>query len=103
LVFTLTTPGLLTCFDGKDGKKLWEHDYEIECHSSPSIAAGHVYLFSQKGTAVIAEAGRQFKEVFRTEMPDVFHASPAFSENTIIMRGTTNLWGLKAGSTKAAK
>src|SRR5262249_48840755 len=42
LIFTLTTPGLLTCFDQKDGKKLWEHDYEMECHSSPSIAENHL-------------------------------------------------------------
>ena len=94
LVFALTTPGVLTCFDAKDGKKLWEHDFEMECHSSPAIAEGRLYLFGQKGTAVVAEAGRQFKELFRTEMPDVFHASPAFAQNMIILRGTTNLWGL---------
>ena len=94
LVFTLTAPGLLSCFDAKDGKKLWEHDFEIECHSSPSIAAGRLYLFGQKGTAVITEAGRQFKELFRTDMPDVFHASPAFAPDMIVMRGVTNVWGL---------
>lgn len=99
LTFALTTPGLLSCFDAKDGKKLWEHDFEMECHSSPGIAGNHLYLFGQKGTAVVTEVGREFKELFRTEMPDVFHASPAFSENMIIMRGTTNLWGLA----KAAK
>jgi len=94
LVFTLTTPGLLTCLSGKDGKKLWEHDYEFECHASPSIAQNRVYFFGQKGTAVITEAGPQFKELFRTDMPDVFHASPAFAPDRIILRGTTNLWGL---------
>jgi outer membrane protein assembly factor BamB len=94
LIFTLTTPGVLTCFDQKDGKKLWEHDYEMECHSSPSIAANHLYLFGQKGTAVVTATGRQFKEVFRTQMPDTFSASPAFAQDLIILRGTTNLWGL---------
>jgi outer membrane protein assembly factor BamB len=94
LVFTLTTPGLLTCFDAKEGKKLWEHDFEIECHSSPSIAGGRLYVFGQKGTAVVTEATRQFKELFRTEMPEVFHASPAFAPEMIIMRGVTNIWGL---------
>jgi len=94
LVFTLTTPGVLTCLEAKDGKKLWEHDFEMECHASPSIAEGRVYLFGQKGTAIITEAGRQFKELFRTEMPDMFHASPAFVDNTMILRGSTNLWGI---------
>ena len=93
-VFALTTPGVLTCFNGKDGKKLWEHDFEFECHASPSIAANRVYLFGQKGTAVITEAGPQFKELFRTDIPDVFHASPAFGPDRIILRGTTNIWCL---------
>lgn len=94
LIFTLTTPGLLTCFDVKTGKKLWEHDFEIECHSSPSIADGRVYVFGQKGAAITIAAAREFKELFRTDMPDVFHASPAFADSVIIMRGTTNLWGI---------
>jgi outer membrane protein assembly factor BamB len=94
LVFTITTPGLLTCFDAKDGKKQWEHDFELEFHASPTLAANRLYLFGQKGAAIVAEAGRQFKEVFRTDMPDVFHASPAFMQDKIILRGTTNLWCL---------
>jgi len=53
-----------------------------------------MYFFGQKGTAVITEAWPQFKELFRTDMPDVFHASPAFAPDRIILRGTTNLWGL---------
>jgi outer membrane protein assembly factor BamB len=94
LVFALTTSGMLSCFDAKDGKKLWDHDFEMECHASPSLAGNRLYLVSQKGTAVMVEAGRQFKEVFRTEMGDAFHASPAFAQDAIIMRGVTNVWCL---------
>ncbi len=100
LVFTLTTSGLLTCFDAKDGKKLWEHDFDTECHASPSLAGNRLYLFGQKGAAIITEAGRQFKEIFRTEMGDVFHASPAFTQNSIILRGVTNVWCLAASPDK---
>jgi outer membrane protein assembly factor BamB len=96
LVFTLTTPGLLTCFDAKDGKKQWEHDFELEFHSSPSLAGNRVYLLGQKGAAIVVDAGRQFKELFRTQMDDVFHASPAFMQDRIIMRGATNVWCLSS-------
>ncbi len=94
LVFALTTAGMLTCFDGKDGKKLWEHDFEFECHASPVVAANKVYLVSQKGVAVVVEAARQFKELFRTEMGDTFSATPAFAQDKIVMRGATNIWCL---------
>jgi len=92
LVFTITTSGMLTCVDAKDGKKLWEHDFEFECHASPTIAAKRVYIFGEKGLAVVVEAGRQFKELFRTTIPDTFSASPAFGYDKIVLRGSTNLW-----------
>ena len=92
LVFAVTTSGMLTCLDAKDGKKQWEHDFDMECHASPSLAADRLYLFSQKGTAFVVEAARQFKELFRTEMGDGFHASPAFAQDKIFLRGLTNVW-----------
>jgi outer membrane protein assembly factor BamB len=94
LVFTITTSGLLTCFDAKDGKKLWEHDYDMEFHSSPGIAGTGLYLFGQKGGAIVVETARQFREIYRTEMGDIFHASPVFMDGRIIMRGVTNIWCL---------
>jgi outer membrane protein assembly factor BamB len=95
LVFTLTSSGILTAFDAKDGKKQWEHDFEMEFHASPSLAANRLYLFSQRGTAIVIEAARQFRELFRTEMDDSFHASPAFVQGGIILRGMTNLWEIR--------
>jgi hypothetical protein len=40
----------------------------------------------------VVEPSRQFKELFRTEMGDNFHASPAFTADSIILRGATNVW-----------
>jgi len=102
LVFTLTTGGLLTCFDAKTGKKLWERDFEIDCHTSPSIAGDKLYLFGQKGTAIVVQVAREFKQLFRTEMGDGFHASPAFAPDKMILRGTSNVWCVGAAS-KVAK
>jgi outer membrane protein assembly factor BamB len=94
LVFALTTGGMLSCFDGKDGKKIWDHDYDMECHASPSLVGNRVYMIGMKGTAVVVEAARQFKELFRTDMPDAFHASPAFAQDKMFLRGVTNIWSI---------
>jgi outer membrane protein assembly factor BamB len=97
LVFMISSSGILTCLDAKNGKKVWEQDFEIEFHASPTIAGSRVYIFSQKGTAVIFEAAREYKEIFRTELGDAFHASPAFVDNRIYLRGLTNVWCLGGG------
>jgi outer membrane protein assembly factor BamB len=96
LVFTVTSSGMMTCVDAKDGKKQWEHDFEFECQASPTIVGNRVYLLGQKGTAVVVEAARQFKELFRTGMSDSFSASPAFAQDKIVFRGMTNLWCIGA-------
>ena len=101
LVFMLTTGGMLTCLDAKDGKKQWDHDFDMEFHASPSVAGGRLYLLSQKGTAFVVEAARQFKELFHTEMADGFHASPAFAPDKIFLRGLTNVWCLGPATAKA--
>jgi outer membrane protein assembly factor BamB len=92
LAFTVTTAGLLTCFDVKDGKKLWEHDFELECHASPTLVGNRLFILGQKGAAVMVEASRQYKELFRTNMEDAFHASAAFAQEGMILRGVTNVW-----------
>jgi outer membrane protein assembly factor BamB len=100
LVFTVTTAGMLTCWDIKDGKKLWEHDFEAECHASPGLAGNRLYLFTQKGNAVVVEAARQFKQLFKTDMADTFHASPAFAQDRIYLRGATNVYCVATSPSK---
>ena len=94
LVFTVTSAGLLTCFDAKDGKKVWEKDFEMEVQSSPAIAGNQLLLLSTKGDAVVVEAGRTFAESTRTRFEDRFDASPALVDGRIYLRGKTNLWCL---------
>jgi outer membrane protein assembly factor BamB len=103
LAFTISSGGLLTCFELNDGKKVWEKDLETEVQASPSIVGDRVLVLGVKGVAVMVEAGRQFKEVSRSELPDHFLASPAFADGKMFLRGTTNLWCVGAGPAKEGK
>lgn len=96
LVFTVTSSGMLACFDVKDGNKVWQKDLEFEVQSSPAIAGNRLVVLSTKGDAVVAEAGREFKELGRAQFEDMFHASPAFANGRMFLRGATNLWCLGA-------
>lgn len=100
LAFTISSGGLLTCFDLKDGKKLWEKDLETEVQSSPSLVGDRLVVISTKGDVVVAEAARQFKEISRSVLPDKFLASPAFAGGRMYLRGTTNLWCVGNAPTK---
>lgn len=92
LVFTVSSGGFLTCLDAKDGKKVWEHDLEMETQASPAIAGNALILLSTKGDVVVVEADREFKELSRTKLDDAFFASPAFAGGRIFLRGNKSVW-----------
>jgi len=83
---------LLACFDAKEGKKLWEHDFEMEVQASPAIAGGRLYLLSTHGDVAVARVGREFQELSRSKLEDEFYASPAFADGKIFLRGNKQLW-----------
>ena len=95
LIFTANSSGLLTCFEAKNGTKLWEKDLATQVNASPAIVGNRVFVLGVEGVAVVAEAARQFKEIARSQLPDRFIASPAFANGRTFLRGETNLYCIK--------
>ncbi len=100
LVFTAASSGLATCFDTKDGKKLWEQDLESEINASPVLAAGRLIVITKKGTLIVAAAAREFKLIAKAELRENVLASPALVANHLFVRTTKSLicLGAKAGT-----
>jgi outer membrane protein assembly factor BamB len=94
LVFTVTSSGDLACFDARTGKMIWKKSLELDVQSSPAIAGKQLFVLGTRGDLVSIVAGREFKELGRAKFEDTFHASPAFADGRMILRGATNLWCL---------
>ena len=73
---------------------VWQKELGLEVQSSPAIISNQLFVLSTKGEAVLAEAGREFKELGRAKFDDAFHASPALANNRMYLRGATSLWCL---------
>jgi outer membrane protein assembly factor BamB len=100
LMFVLSSEGLLTCYDAKDGKKQWDHDFNEKCHASPSIAGKHLYVITNKGVLIVLDVARAFQEVARSPLGEQVFASPAFAQGRIFIRGFQHLFCLRAGAGK---
>ena len=98
LVFLNDSQGTVTCYDAKTGKKQWEHDLGEEFKASPSIVGDKVCLVSYKGTIIVLEAAREFKEVSRSHLNEQVLASPAFAKDRMFIRGTKHLFCIGAKS-----
>jgi len=94
LVWTVLTYGRLTCYDACDGRIVYEHDWEAVFWSSPSLVGDSVYLTSKKGVTFIVSAGREFKELGRSELGEKVYASPAFLDGRIYVRGEKHLFAI---------
>jgi len=96
LVFLVTSSGKVTCYDAKSGESLWAEKLRTPSSSSPSLVGGVVHLWTQKGTLVVFEAAREYKEVGRSELGEEVSASPCFAPGRMYIRGAENLYALGA-------
>ncbi|MCX7871791.1 MAG: PQQ-binding-like beta-propeller repeat protein [Verrucomicrobiae bacterium] len=91
-VFTITTMGMLTCHDTANGKKLWEHDFQVDFHASPTLAGENLYLIGQKGEVFVVRCTDKYEEISNFKMDDRFHASPAVANGKMYLRGEKFLY-----------
>jgi outer membrane protein assembly factor BamB len=98
LIFLLATEGLLECYKVSDGKKLWDKDFQEYFLASPSIVGNNLYLLSEKGVMYIAEAGSEYKELAKCELGEKCHASPAFADGRVYIRGIESLYCIGGGN-----
>ena len=92
LVLLVETYGFLTCYDAKDGTKVWEADTEETFIASPSLVGDNIYLMTEDGIMIIIKAAREYKEVGRYELGENSNTCPAFMDGRIYIRGVENLY-----------
>jgi outer membrane protein assembly factor BamB len=103
LVFTVTSTGILKCFEASEGKKIWETNLEMGVQASPGIVGDRLLVLGENGALVMLLAGREFHLIGRSQLPDKFLASPAFANGHVFLRGATNLFCLGPAAAKLAK
>ncbi len=99
-LFLLPSYGPLTCYDAKEGTKLWQDDLndkfqggKLSFKSSPAWAGNRLYLISEAGKAVILEAdAKGCKRVGQADLGEPCATSPAFQDGRIYLRGQKNLF-----------
>ncbi len=92
LIFMVTSPGTLTCYDIADGSTVWQKELKHSFSASPCLVGKNIYLISDNGVVFIVEASREFKELGRCSISEGVVASPAFADGRMYVRGKKNLY-----------
>ena len=97
-VFFLDTYGTLYVVNAEDGKLIYEHDYNENVNSSPTLVAGKLYVLSLEGTMFIGTPGEKaFTQEAGNALGEECFATPAFMPGRIYIRGKENLYCIGNG------
>jgi outer membrane protein assembly factor BamB len=99
LYFLKTNNGLLSAFDAKSGKPLYQVqrlEKAPNVFASPVAAAGRVYIPGRDGTIVVIKHGPTLEVLAENALDDGFDASPALVGREIYLRGYRYLYAIGA-------
>ena len=85
----------MTCLDPKTGEKKWQGNLGVRdiFRGSPTGANGKIYCYSERGTVVVLDAGKEFKILSTIPMgEEPCRSSIAVSQGQLFIRTAQNLY-----------
>jgi len=84
--------GVVSCLNGKTGKRLWEQEFDNGFYSSPVLVNDRVYILDLSGTMQIFRMGEKFERLGASTIGEDAYATPAFVGDRIYIRGLRHLF-----------
>ena len=88
--------GEIVCTNAVDGKQVYKEkiDNVGAVWASPWAYNDKIYFYDEKGVTKVIKAGGTFELLSENKLDDKFWASPAFSDNGMVLRGVEKLYGI---------
>lgn len=95
LLYTVDTKGVFHCLDAQTGKSIWQKRLKGKYNASPIVAGDRLYLCSTRGEVLVIETGKEFRETATNKLPGEIWATPAFYEESILLRTSKALYRIQ--------
>jgi outer membrane protein assembly factor BamB len=100
ILYVVSNRGVLTTFEPRTGKQIYQQRIEPGGYSASPIAAdGRIYIASEAGEIFTIRAGRNFDILAKSLMDETTMATPALAADTLFVRTEHAVWAL-AGSAR---
>lgn len=96
LLYSSSDSGIFSCIDGQSGELLYRHRLEDNFSASPVAAYGKIYLAGENGSIQVIRAGKDFQILAMNQLPAGCFATPAISDNMLIIRSVDTLYAIGA-------
>jgi outer membrane protein assembly factor BamB len=94
-LYTISTRGVLNCFDAKNGQLKWQQRMEGSYGASPIYASGKLYVVSQVGVTTVIQPGEIYQELARNETFGETLATFAVAKDRILIRTDPILYSVR--------
>jgi outer membrane protein assembly factor BamB len=93
LLYAANDQGILSVLDIKDGKLVYEErlNHDGTTYPSISVAGNRIYVSSDRGTMLVLQPGREYKELARNKL-EPFRSSLVFDGKRLYLRTHKNLY-----------
>jgi outer membrane protein assembly factor BamB len=91
-LYSITETGVLRCLEAATGKEVWRQRLGGKFSASPVWVDGKLYLLSESGKTIVAEAAPQYKLLAQNELNEKCCASPAVSQGNLFIRSQKALY-----------
>jgi outer membrane protein assembly factor BamB len=92
LLYALTTDGRLDVLDAATGESVYDRRLNIgEVYASATSAGDRLFFGSTKGTMLVVEPGRSYREIARNQV-EGFGSTPVFSGRRLYLRTRQSLY-----------
>ncbi len=96
LLYYVSDGGIVTCVDALTGDSIWQDRVKGNVSSSPVIAGDRIYVGTEEGVVYVLATGREFRQLAANDFGERIFASPAVSENALIIRTENNLYRIES-------
>lgn len=97
MMFSLNRSGVLSAASVHTGKRLWQLRLHGRFSSTPVVANGHLYCFSEEGMATVVHSTEdEGTIVSQLDMTETILCSPGVANDALYVRSDGHLWKLSA-------
>jgi outer membrane protein assembly factor BamB len=94
-LYMISDAGFASCRDARTGREHWRKRLPGAYSASPLLAGGRIYFQNEAGTAVVVQAGKEYKELARNALGERTLASYAAAEGALFLRTDKHLYRIE--------
>jgi outer membrane protein assembly factor BamB len=98
LLYTASDESFITCLEAKTGQTVGTERVGGKYAASPVYGDGHLYFFSQEGTALLVKPGKTLEVLATNTLSAGCMASPAVDGKSLFVRTKTHLYRIQEAS-----